>query len=688
MLSGNKAAADYLAPLNANQRLAASCGVEPDSPSAAGPILIIAGAGTGKTNTLAYRVAHLLACGVHPDRILLLTFSRRAAREMTRRAVRIAATVVPGNHRLSWSGTFHSIANRLLRQYARRIGLHADFTVMDRSDSADLMDMIRQDLRLARGRRRFPKKNCCSDIYSRTVNTRGELEDVLEKSFPWCAEWSAELRSLFRGYVAAKQSANVLDYDDLLLCWRLLMNDAALAGSISERFDHILVDEYQDTNRLQAEILLRIRPDGSGLTVVGDDAQSIYSFRAASVENILAFPAQFDPPATVVSLEENYRSVQPVLDTANALMASGSRQYDKKLRAVRSGGARPRYATVADDEAQADYVMSAVIEARERGQLLRQQAVLFRSAHHSDRLELELMRANIPYVKYGGLKFLEAAHVKDLLALLRWAENPRDRMAMFRVVQLISGCGPRTAARAHEFLGAAHWQVDALSQFRAPAGARDEWFALAALMFQLAAKADSWPESMDLAASWYRPQIEVLYDSAQARAGDIDQLQQIAGQFASRERFLTELTLDPPAAAGDLAGSPLLDDDYLVLSTVHSAKGQEWDSVFVLNVADGNFPSEFATGDAELIEEERRLLYVAMTRAKKDLHLLAPLRYYVPQQARHGDGHVYGARSRFMDDAVLACCERLSWPVAGEQSEQATSGDKVLDVGSKLTEMW
>ena len=510
MLSSDKTADDYLAPLNEKQRLAACCQVSAGEGTVAGPVLIIAGAGTGKTNTLAYRVAHLLACGVHPDRILLLTFSRRAAREMTRRAIRIASSVVPGNLRLGWSGTFHSIANRLLRQYASRIGLQPDFTVMDRSDSADLMDMMRQDLRLARGRRRFPRKHCCSDIYSRTVNSLADLEDVLAKNFPWCVEWASELRSLFRAYVAAKQSANVLDYDDLLLCWRLLMNDVSLASSISERFDHILVDEYQDTNRLQAEILLRMRPGGSGLTVVGDDAQSIYSFRAASIDNILDFPEQFNPQATVISLEENYRSVQPVLDIANALMEAGSRRYAKKLSAVRTGGARPRYATVADDEGQADYVLNAVLEARERGQLLRHQGVLFRSAHHSDRLELELMRANIPYVKYGGLKFLEAAHVKDLLALLRWAENPRDRMAMFRVVQLLAGCGPRTAARAYEFLGAAHWQVASLADFSAPAGAREEWSGLAALMGQLAMTADSWPQGMQLAVDWYRPQIELL----------------------------------------------------------------------------------------------------------------------------------------------------------------------------------
>ncbi len=687
--SADNPAGDYLAPLNEAQRRAASCHVRPGQAHGARPVLIIAGAGTGKTNTLAYRVAHILACGAQPERILLLTFSRRAASEMTRRAIRIAGAVVPGTLRLPWSGTFHSIANRLLRQYATQLGLTADFTVMDRSDSADLMDMLRQDLGLVRGRRRFPRKHCCADIYSRTVNMQRPLEDVLQETFPWCSDWQAELRSLFRAYTHQKRETNVLDYDDLLLCWHLMLKEPELARSVAARFDHVLVDEYQDTNRLQAEILLSLKPEGNGLTVVGDDAQSIYSFRAACIENILEFPQQFDTAVSVITLEQNYRSVQPILDAANMLMRQGQRRYEKNLRAVREGGSRPYYTTVADDEAQADYVMQQVLQGRERGQLLRKQAVLFRSSHHSDRLELELVRANIPFVKYGGLKFLEAAHVKDLLAILRWAENARDRMALFRVVQLLDGCGPRTAAKAHEFLATVNWQLTTLMEFRAPAGARREWQALAGIMQRLADAQTAWPASMEIAAGWYREQLERLYETAAARAGDLDQLQQIAAQFPSRERFLTELTLDPPAASGDLAGAPLLDDDYLILSTVHSAKGQEWDSVFVLNVADGNFPSEFATGDADQIEEERRLLYVAMTRARKNLHLIAPLRYYIPQQARHGDGHVYGARSRFMSDEVLACCDRISWPRSEQADSSAPLGAGMrVDVGGKLKQMW
>lgn len=680
---------DFLAPLNSAQRRAASCHTEDVGARHSPALLIIAGAGTGKTNTLAYRVAQLIAKGANPERILLMTFSRRAAREMSDRARRIVAESIQVPVRLTWAGTFHSIANRLLRHYAGNIGLNPAFTVMDREDSADLLDVVRHDLALAGKKARFPRKNTCLDIYSRTVNTCLPLAEVLQQAFPWCLDWQAELRELFRAYVEQKQAGNVLDYDDLLLYWHGLMGDAQLAGLIASSFDFVLVDEYQDTNTLQAQILLRMKPGGEGVTVVGDDAQSIYSFRAARVDNILEFPAQFAVPATVITLEVNYRSVQPVLNAANALMADSPRQYRKSLKSVHEGGALPKYVTVADDEGQADYVLRQVLDARERGQLLRHQAVLFRSAHHSDRLELELTRRNIPYVKYGGLKFLEAAHVKDLLAILRWAENLSDRMAMFRVVQLLDGFGPRSAARVCEYLGEVHWRAGALAAFKAPAGARDEWQALAELIAKLADPQHGWPASLEMAAAWYRPQLERLYENAQVRVGDIEQLEQIAGQFSTRERFLTELTLDPAIASGDLAGAPLIDEDYLVLSTVHSAKGQEWDSVFVLNVADGNFPSEFATGNAGLIEEERRLLYVAMTRAKKALHLLAPLRYYVPQQARHGDRHVYGARSRFMTDALLSCFDSTAWPpgVRTEPSPETLS-DMQLDVGEALRNMW
>ncbi|MFN0152426.1 MAG: ATP-dependent helicase [bacterium] len=699
------AASGRFEKLNERQREAATFGArEAGGAFRAGPLLIIAGAGTGKTNTLAHRVAHLIVEGASPERILLLTFTRRAAAEMGRRAQRIVAEVLDatrgagadagaragasfsgfgGDVRLPWSGTFHAIANRLIRRHCHRLGLAECFSVLDRGDAADLMDVARHERGLSKTEKRFPRKDTCLAIYSHRVNTQRPLAETLESLFPWCADWEEALTGLFREYVERKLANQALDYDDLLLYWHAMMHDADLAPEIGGLFDHILVDEYQDTNALQSEILKALRPSGEGVTVVGDDAQSIYSFRAATVENILRFPEQYAPPATVVTLEENYRSTQGILDAANALIGEGARQYRKTLRARRGSGARPNYVTVPDDAAQARYIVEHVLAARENGVMLRRQAVLFRTSHHSDVLELELMRRNIPYVKYGGLKFLEAAHVKDLLAVLRWADNPRNRVAAWRALQIQPGIGPGISSRV-------------LARFEASAFA---WSTLRttpefdALMIALGDPRTPWPGQVHRAREWYEPQLERLYDAAQARAGDLQQLERISAGFETRERFLTELALDPPDATGDLSGAPHRDEDYLVLSTVHSAKGQEWDAVYVLNVADGNFPNEHATGSAELTEEERRLLYVAMTRAKNELHLIAPLKYYVTQQSRVGDRHVYGAKSRFLTKNVTACLDAVTWGesvpgAAGRDGGAPGSTRPPIDVATKLREMW
>ncbi len=689
---------EAFADLNPAQREAATFGEpSPGGGVRAAPLLVIAGAGTGKTSTLAHRVAHLLLSGVAPERLLLLTFTRRAALEMTRRAQGVVAgamarsrggTTPPASVRLPWSGTFHAIGNRLIRQHASRLGLDPSFSILDRGDAADLMDVERQRLGLSKTEKRFPRKDTCLGIYSHRVNTQRSLRETLETAYPWCLDWEDELTTLCRAYVEAKLSQQALDYDDLLLYWQVMMRDTALSSAIGAQFDHVLVDEYQDTNAMQAAILLGLKPDGRGLTVVGDDAQAIYSFRGATVDNILDFPGKFPASAHVVTLEENYRSGQAVLDAANALMAEGGRQYRKYLRSSRGVGAKPRYVTVLDDQAQAGYVVERVLEARERGVELRRQAVLFRNSDHSDVLELELMRRNIPFVKYGGLKFLEAAHVKDLLAVLRWADNPRNRIAAFRVLQLLPGMGPANSARACEAFEAAGFRWPALTAHTVPAAAREHWAALAGLMEMLAGDAP-WEGQVTRVRAWYEPQLERLYEAAQVRRGDLEQLERLAVQYATRESFVTELTLDPPQASGDLAGDPLLDEDYLVLSTVHSAKGQEWEAVHVLNVTDGSFPSEFATGRPEHVDEERRLLYVAMTRARQELHLLAPLRFYVTQQAPTGDRYVHGAGSRFMTETVLARFERTAWPPGPDRPGEAPadSGPRI-DVAAQLRGMW
>jgi DNA helicase II / ATP-dependent DNA helicase PcrA len=433
----------YLRGLNFAQRAAVEYGVsEVAGATICGPLVVIAGAGTGKTNTLAHRVAHLILTGTLPERILLLTFTRRAAAEMTRRAERILAAAratstaraVGPVGEIAWSGTFHAIGNRLLREYADNIGLDPSFTVLDRSDSEDRLNLVRNDLGLAKKQARFPRKQTCLAIYSHKVNACCTLTETPESAFPWCAKWEPELKDLFRAYVAAKQHDNVLDYDDLLLCWAHMMAEPMLARLVRERFDHVLVDEYQDTNALQAQILLRMRPDGCGLAVVGDDAQSIYSFRAATVRNILDFPKQFTPPAYTVTLEQNYRSTQPILEACNAVFAQASEGFRKQLFSDKPSGELPQLVVAADEAAQVEYVVERILEHREAGIDLKRQAVLFRAGHHSDQLEVELARRGIPFVKYGGLKFLEAAHVKDMLCVLRWIENPRDAIAAFRVL--------------------------------------------------------------------------------------------------------------------------------------------------------------------------------------------------------------------------------------------------------------
>jgi DNA helicase II / ATP-dependent DNA helicase PcrA len=683
--------------LNAEQYRAATYGEDSANGFHAGPLLIIAGAGTGKTNTLAHRVAHLLVKRVAPERILLLTFTRRAAQEMLRRAETIARETLQTSEgraafhanatRLMWSGTYHAIGNRVLREYAHSLGLDPAFSVIDRGDAADLLDVLRQELGLSRKEKRFPRKDTCLAIYSHRVNTRRSLKETLEDAYPWCQEWIEELTQLFRKYVAAKQAQQLLDYDDLLLYWHILVQEPALASSLGARFDHVLVDEYQDTNTLQAEVLLAMKPSGAGVCVVGDDAQSIYSFRAATIDNILGFPQRFSPAAASVTLEQNYRSVQPILDASNALMREGTRQYQKELRSTQRSQDKPLLVTVQDDQAQAQYIVEQILAQREQGTLLRKQAVLMRNGHHSDVLELELIRRNIPYVKYGGLKFLEAAHVKDMLAILRWIDNPKNRLAGFRTLQLLPGIGPTHADRCLKVFAAADHRWDALADYQVPVAAADCWPAFVDLAREISSSQE-WAGQFDRVRRWYEPHLQRLYDAAQVRSGDIDQLEKISQQHGSRERFITELTLDPPQAAGDLAGDPLLDEDYLILSTVHSAKGQEWDSVYVLNVADGNFPNEHAAGKPEQVEEERRLLYVAMTRAKRDLHLIAPLKYYVTQQRRTGDVHVYGARSRFLTQRVMETLQAKSWPAATVQPAAPTIPVGRVDVAEKLRAMW
>jgi DNA helicase-2/ATP-dependent DNA helicase PcrA len=614
---------------------------------AGGHLLIIAGAGTGKTTTLTARLAHLLETGVAPERILLLTFTRRAAADLLDRVEAVTGTDV-GSH--AWGGTFHAIAARTLRRCGAAIGLDPAFTVMDQPDTAALLTLVRDELAPpGREVRRRAKPDAMAAILSRVVNAREPLGEVLKRRYPWCADQQAELAEVFRAYTERKRAANVVDYDDLLLLWWAALTDPTAGPMLADRFDHVLVDEYQDTNALQADVLAALVDGGATITAVGDDAQSIYGFRAATVRNILDFPIRFG--ADVVTLTRNHRSLAPILEVTNAVMDEAAERHPKVLRAERGTGSLPQLVSCHDEHAQAVAVCTRVLDHVDQGMPLSHQAVLFRAGHHSDVLEVELTVRRIPFVKYGGLRFLEAAHVKDLLATLRVITNPADELAWFRVAQLLEGVGPATARR----IAAGGGIEGALAAEVVPEGAvvcaRD----LASMLDGARARAfTSRPGAqVELARTWLDERVVARRRTAPARLADLDRLQQAAALAPSLERFLTDITLDPPAWTGDLAGPPHLDDDFLTLSTIHSAKGGEWDAVHVIHLADGTMPSDMACGDADELEEERRLLYVALTRARDALHCYVPLRYH-RYRHRDNDLHGYALVSRFLSPAVRA----------------------------------
>ena len=640
-----------------------------------GPLLILAGAGTGKTTTLSARVAWLVSRGVPPERILLLTFTRRAAREMLQRTRAMIA--MPAGRRGVLGGTFHSVAHHFVRRHAGALGLPDGFGVLDAGDAADLLDLLREEHGHAERERRFPKKSTLLDAYSRTVNAQRPLSEVIALSFPWCEEHCEDIAGLFKAYTARKRALGVVDLDDLLLFWRALAADAVVGSQLENHFDHVLIDEYQDVNGLQADIVRCLRRECREVTAVGDDFQAIYGWRAASSRHILEFPDHF-PDATVVALERNYRSTQPILDAANAVSAQATRAFPKQLQSERENGARPELVFCRDESAQAAEVCDRVLEARERGMDLRAQAVLMRTSHDSALLELELARRQIPFVKYGGLRYLEAAHVKDLIALFRLADNPADEISWFRVLQLLEGVGPATARRALDVLVTA--EGDQLAAWpgareRLPAHARPladgVIDALRDVRLQTSAGVRAERLSQSLA-----PLIAARYPDGALRLHDLEQLVAAAREASALGHFVSELIIDPPTSSSDLAGPPHLDEDYLVLSTIHSAKGLEWQAVHVLALYDGNIPACMAAGSTETIDEERRLLYVAITRARRQLHLYVPVRYYHRPNGID-DAHGYGKPSRFLTDEVQRCCTITRPPDSAHSIEPRVSRRRI-----------
>jgi DNA helicase-2/ATP-dependent DNA helicase PcrA len=637
----------WLDELNTAQRAAAT--------HPGGPLLILAGAGTGKTTTLCARVAWLLAEGAQAERIMLLTFTRRAAREMVDRAHVLAEQVAPHAGRVV-GGTFHSVAHRMARVYASSLGLGSGFTVLDAGDAADVLDFVRQEQGHAAGHRRFPRAQTMLDIYSRTINSQTPLGEVLAESFPWCEHHHDELAEAFRAYSARKRAQRALDLDDLLLYWRALATDELIGPRMGDSFDHVLVDEYQDVNGLQVDIVRSLCLARRGLTVVGDDFQAIYGFRAASPRHILEFPDQFADVQTV-TLERNYRSSGPILAIANAVSAQDGAGFPKRLWTERDGGQEPELVFARDEAEQTGEVCDRVLAAREEGMELRSQAVLFRTGHDSDLLELELTRRGIPFVKYGGLRYLDSAHVKDLVALLRLTDNPADEVSWFRVLQLLDGVGPTRARRVLDALRPipagppelSRWPHAAVHLPKQSLGHANG--VIESILGARAGAEDGVAPQVERCSRALGPLIRLRYPNGAARVCDFDQLAAAARGAQDVGHFVSELALDPPASSAELAGAPHLDEDYLVLSTVHSAKGLEWQAVHLIGAYDGNFPADMSAGTEESIAEERRLLYVALTRARRRLYVYVPIRYYHRPRGDE-DAHGYGKTSRFLTASV------------------------------------
>ena len=618
------------------------------------PLVIVAGAGTGKTRTLTARVARLLESGVAPERILLLTFTRRAADDMLSRAAALSG------HR-EWSrrlrgGTFHAVAHQFISSYAEPLGLQPGFSLLDPADAADLMDLLRDEQGFATGEVRVPRSATLVEVYSRCVNTRQRLGEVLATDFPWCEPHTEAIAGLFRAYVARKRAKGQVDFDDLLLLWRAALGDERLGPRMTEMFDHVLVDEYQDVNALQVEIVRALRPGGRGLTVVGDDAQAIYGFRGADARYLHDLSGSLSK-ATVIALEHNFRSVQPILNLANLVRPSeaGIRLV---LRGERPGGRRPCLVRCHDAPSEARAVVDRILDAHDEGMRLCDQAVLVRAAYHSDLIELELTARRVPYRKYGGLRFVEAAHVKDFAATVRLLDNPADELAWFRLLRMHDGIGPARARMLVGLLGpfegnsAYEW-----SQAVAAAPARSR-VALCTTLEGLdaARKHHGVADRVTAVFQLLGPLVLSRYSEGPARVEDLDRLASAAAAMDDLPAWLAEITLDPPMSTGDRAGPPHLDEDFVVISTVHSAKGLEWASVHLPHLVDGAFPSDMALSSAAGLAEERRLFYVATTRARDRLTLYTPLRMAYNRRSGN-DRHGLAPASRFLEGEVLSALE-------------------------------
>ena len=648
---------DYAAALNAQQLAAVTAGE--------GPSLVIAGAGSGKTRTLVYRVAYLIDSGIDPSQILLLTFTRKSSQEMLDRAgelIGVRSERVRG-------GTFHSVANMLLRRYGRSIGLEPGFTILDRGDAEDLIALVRAQLGLNEKDKRFPRKGTIAEMFSKSENTLRPLAEIVVEEFDHFSDHLDALEQLQQGYQASKRQRQLVDYDDLLvLLRRLVMEDEGVRRTISSLYRYILVDEYQDTNRLQADVVRHLASTHQNVMVVGDDAQSIYAFRGATFKNIMEFPSLF-PGTTIYKLEENYRSTQPILNLANTIIEAATERYSKHLFTRKLDGPLPVLVEAAGENAQSRFIAQKILELREEGVPLGEMAVLFRSSFHSFDLEIELSRHGLPFVKRGGVKFIETAHVKDLLAHMRVVANPLDAVSWHRVLMLVEGVGPKKAQDVMAALVKSDKPYLALREMtgRSGKGLKD----LALILESLAGSGELRPvEQVNHIYEYYLPILKTQYDDYPKRMRDLDHLQTIAEGYQEVETFLSDLALEPPD--GSVAGVEATDrdDERLVLSTIHSAKGLEWQCVFVIWIVDGRFPSVYSFSEDEGLEEERRLFYVSVTRAKRHLYLTYPINVF-----DRGSGMILSKPSRFLDPVSPALLDQLVLVEEGRQHDWYSRDD-------------
>jgi len=606
-----------------------------------GPALVVAGAGTGKTRTLTYRVARLIEQGVRPESVLLLTFTRKAAREMLRRA---SLLLDERTERVS-GGTFHSFANAALRRHAGEVGYSSDFTILDQGDAEDVINLLRTRLGLAIRSKRFPKKQTLLRMYSASVNTLTPLDLVIAKDFAQFSEQVDDIEKLAQAYVAYKRQNNVMDYDDLLVnLVTLLEKHEGIRQKMGETYRYVMVDEYQDTNRLQARIVRQLAAAHNNVMVVGDDSQSIYSFRGANFRNIMDFPKEFSD-ARVITLEENYRSTQPILDFTNEIIRLAAEKYSKELFTSRGDGMTPALISMEGENTQSRFIAQQILDLREEGVPLKEIAVLFRAGYHSFDLEIELARANIPYVKFGGLKLMETAHIKDMLAYLRIVENPKDIISWTRVLMLCDGVGPVSAERVtDEILGGLNPLRDSADERIGQIVRGKEIPALLDVLRDIAAPAIAPGDKVERLLRYYTPVLKARYDDHPKRLKDLEMFQTIAERYGQLSIMLTDMALEPPNESVEDLLPDGHEDEYVTLSTIHSAKGLEWNSVFVMYLVDGRFPVSAAAESSDSMEEERRLFYVACTRAKQRLYLTYPTNIY-----DRATGTILSKPSRFLD---------------------------------------